>query len=153
MTKTAKTAHETTFVPPAAPKIEIPAVARELVQRAAKSAEARVETLNAGVEKATSTLESAFGGAATTMAEASRALQGAVYADVKASIALVEKLSASATLADAAKVQIEFLNARGQVGLERVKSATEYFAKAMQSSAKATEHAIAKFAQGADKAA
>ena len=84
MTKTAKTAHEPTFVPPVAPKIEIPAVARELVQRAAKSAEARVETLNAGVEKATSTLESAFGGAASTFAEASRALQGAVYADVKA---------------------------------------------------------------------
>ncbi len=153
MTKTPKAAHETTHVPPVAPNIEIPAVARELVQRAAKSAEARVESLNAGVEKATDTLESAFGSTATTFAEASRALQGAVYADVKAAIALVEKLAESANLADAAKVQVEFFNARGQVGLERVKAATEYFAKAMQTGAKATEHAIAKFAPGANKAA
>ncbi|MFZ0208291.1 MAG: phasin family protein, partial [Roseiarcus sp.] len=88
-----------------------------------------------------------------TVADASRAMQGALYKDVEATLAAVEKLASSKSLAEAARVHVEFLNQRGQVGLERFKSATDYLANALQSASKAVQDNIAKMSERAGKAA
>lgn len=133
--------------------IEIPAAAREFVQRAAKTAQERAESLSASAQKATSAIESAFGGSATTVAEATRAVQDAIYEDVKASLAAVEKIAAAKTLAEAAQVQVDYLSERSQVGLERMKSTADYLAKALQDGVKTTQDAIAKMTTKTAKAA
>lgn len=155
MTKTAKTeaAPEIVAEPVAAPKIEIPAAARDLAHRAVKTAQERAEALNASVEKATSTIESGVSTAATTVADISRNIQGAVYADVKATLAAVEKIAASKSLAEAAQFHVEFLGQQSQVGLARVTKATEYLAKVLQDGAKSAQDVIAKMAVKTDKAA
>ena len=156
MSKTAKTEAAPEIVAEtveAVSKIEIPAAARDLAQRAVKTAQERAEAMKATAEKATSALESGVSTAATTIADISRNVQGAVYADVKATLAAVEKIAAAKSLAEAAQVHVEFLGAQSQVGLARVTKATEYLAKVMQDGAKSAQDAIAKMAVKADKAA
>jgi hypothetical protein len=130
-------------------KIEIPAVARDLAQRAVKTAQERADVLKANAEQATATIESAFNGSAATMAEVARALQGAIHDDVQAALASVEKMTAAKSLAEAAQIHVEFLGERGRVGLERMKSASDYLAKALNLGVKNVEEAIAKFTPGA----
>jgi hypothetical protein len=127
--------------------------ARDFVLRAAKTAKEQAESLRNGAEKATSTLESTLNTSVATVADASRALQGALYKDVEATLAAVEKLASSKSLAEAAQVHVEFLNQRGQVGLERFKSATDYLANALQSASKTVQDNIAKMSERAAKAA
>ena len=127
--------------------------ARDFVLRTAKTAKEQAESLRNGAEKATSNLESAFSTSVATVADASRAMQSAFYKDVEATLAAVEKLASSKSLADAARVHVEFLNQRGQVGLDRVKSATDYLADALQSASKTVQDNIAKMSERAAKAA
>ena len=94
-----------------------------------------------------------LGTGVATVADASRALQGALYKDVETTLAAVEKLASSKSLAEAARVHVEFLNQRGQVGLDRVKSATDYLANALQSASKAVQDNIAKMSERTGKAA
>ena len=149
MTKNAKTtaAKFEDVVEPiasAATKMEIPAAARDFVQRAAKSVQEGADSLNARAQEATSAIESAIGGTATTVAEATRKVQDAIYEDVKTGLAAVEQLASAKTLAEAAQVHVDYLSERGQVQIARMKSATEYFVKAVQDGAKTTQDAIAK---------
>ncbi len=158
MTKTAKTAKTMADIGiepivEAANNTQIPAAIADYAQRFAKAAEARVESVNENVGKATSMLESAVSGSATNLAEVSRNVQGAIYDDVKASLAAVEKIAAAGTLSEAAKIHVEFLNERGQVGLARVKSISDYLAKTLQTGAKQAQDALAKFAGKSDQAA
>ena len=127
--------------------------ARDFVLRTAKTAKEQAESLRNGAEKATANLESALNTSVATVAEASRAVQGAIYKDVEATLAAVEKLASSKSLAEAARVHVEFLNQRGQVGLDRVKSATDYLANALQSASKTVQDNIAKMSERAGKAA
>jgi len=133
---------------PAASKIEIPAVARELAQRAVKTAQERADAMKASAEKATATIESAYSGSAATMAEVARAVQDAIHDDVKATLSSVEKMTAAKSLAEAAQIHVEFLGERGRVGLERFKSASDYLAKGLRSGVKSAEEAISKFTPG-----
>jgi hypothetical protein len=127
--------------------------AREFVLRAAKAAKEQADSLRQGAEKATSTFESAFSTSAATVADAARAMQGAVYKDVEAALATIERLAAAKSLADAAQVQVEFLSERSQVGLDRFKTATEYLAKALQSASKTAQDNIVRMSERASKAA
>ena len=120
-------------------KIEIPAVARDLAARAVKSAQERAEALKASAEKATAQIESGLNTAATTLADASRNVQGAIYDDVKATLAVVEKIASAKSLAEAAQIHVQFLGDRSQVGLARMAKANEYVAKALQEAAKTAQ--------------
>ncbi len=135
------------------PKVEIPAGARDFAARAIKSAEERVEALNASAEKATASFESGLNTASSTLADASRKIQGAIYEDVKATLAAVEKIASAKSLAEAAQIHLGFLGDRSQVGLARFAKASEYLARAMQDGAKSAQDAIAKMAAKDAKAA
>jgi len=129
------------------------AAARDFVLRAAKTAKERVESLHQGAEKATSMVESALATSATTAADAARAVQGALYQDVEATLAAVEKLAAAKSFAEAAQVHVEYLSQRGRVSLDRFNSASDYLAKALQSASKTAQDAIVKMSEQASKAA
>ena len=135
--------------------VETPAATatRDFVMRAAKAAKEQAATFNRGAEKTTAVLESAIASSATTVADAARAMQSAIYRDVEAAIANVEKLAASRSLAEAAQLHVEFLSQRSQVSLERFKSATDYMAKAMQSASKTASENIAKMSERPGEAA
>jgi hypothetical protein len=137
----------------AASKIEIPAVARDLAQRAVKTAQERADAMKASAEKATATIESAYTGSAATVADIARAVQDAIHADVKATLSSFEKMTAAGSLAEAAQIHVEFLGERGRVGLDRMKGASDYLAKALQTGAKSAQDAISKFAPETAKAA
>ena len=134
-------------------KIEIPAVARDLAARAVKSAQERAEALKASAEKATAQIESGLNTAATTLADASRNVQGAIYDDVKATLAAVEKVAAAKSLAEAAQLHVEYLADRSQVGLARISKASEYLARALQDGAKSAQDALARMADKDSRAA
>jgi hypothetical protein len=142
-----------TIESPAAAKIEIPAVARDLAQRAVKTAKERADAMKATAEQATATVESAFNGSAATFAEMARAVQGAIHEDVTATLASVEKMTAADSLAEAARIHAEFLGERGRVGLERLRSVSDYVGKALQISVKNAEQAFAKFTPSSAEAA
>jgi hypothetical protein len=135
------------------PKMEVPTVARDLAQRAVKTARERADNFNATAEKATASLESALATSTTTVADVARAFQGAIHADVTATLATVEKIAAAKSLAEAAQIHVEFLGERGQISLARMRSATEYFAKAMAKNAERAQETLAKFTPDAAKAA
>jgi len=137
----------------AASKIEIPAVARDLAARAVKSAQERAEALKERAGKGTSQIESGLNTAATTLADVSRNVQSAIYDDVKATLAAVEKIAAAKSLAEAAQVHVEYLGDRSQAGLARVTKATEYLAKAMLDGAKGAQEAISRMASRESRAA
>jgi hypothetical protein len=120
--------------------------ARDLAARAIKTAEARVEALNATAEKATAQLESGLSTVSTTLADAARNMQGAIYEDVKAALSAVERIAGAKSLAEAAQVHVQYLGERGQVGLARIAKANEYWAKAAQ-------EAFARMAPKSEKAA
>ncbi len=134
-------------------KIEIPAAARDFAQRAVKTAQERADAMKASAEKATASVESAFNGSAATMAEVARAVQGAIHDDVKATLSTVEKMTAANSLAEAAQIHVDYLGERGRVGLERLKSASDYVSKALQVGVKNAEEALAKFTPDSAQAA
>jgi hypothetical protein len=144
---------ETTHTEATTSKIEIPAVARDLAARAVKTAQERAEALKASAEKATAQIESGLNAASTTLAGASRNVQGVIYDDVKAALSAVERIAAATSLAEAAQVHVEYLADRSQVGLARITKATEYFTKALQDGAKSAQDALAKMAMKDSKAA
>ena len=145
--------NETAHTEAATSKIEFPAVARDLAARAVQSAQERAEALKASAEKATAQIESGLNTASTTLADASRSVQGAIYDDVKATLAAVEKIASAKSLAEAAQVHVEYLGDRSRVGLARVSKATEYLARTLQDGAKSAQDAIARMAAKDSKAA
>jgi hypothetical protein len=136
-----------------APKPDFSAAARDYAAQAIKTAQERAEALNAGVEKATSQLESGVHTASTTLAEASRNVQGAIYEDVKATLGAIEKIASAKSLAEAAQIHVQYLGDRSQVSLARMTKATEYLARALQDGARSAQDAIARMAARNDKAA
>jgi len=129
-----------------AAKFEIPAAARDFAQRAVKTAQERAETLNDNAEKATSAIESALSGAAATAAEAARSLQGAIYAEITATLTNVEQISAAKSLAEAAEIHVKYLGERGRVAAARVNTVNEYVANAVQDGANYVGGLIARYA-------
>jgi hypothetical protein len=134
-------------------KIEIPAVARDLAARALKNAQERAEAFKANAEKATAQIESGLNTVSTTLADASRNVQGAIYDDVKATLSAVEKFASARNLAEAAQAHADYLSDRSQVGFARISKATAYFAKAMQDGARSARDTIARIAAKESKVA
>ena len=152
-TATANLADAADSIAAATRKMEIPTSAREFVQRAAKSVQQGADSLNARAHEATFAIETAIGGSATTVAEATRKMHDALYEDVKTGLAAVEKMANATTLAEAAQLHVDYLSERGQVQMARMKSAGEYFVNAVQNGAKTTQDAFAKLTTKVSKAA
>ncbi|SDR01692.1 hypothetical protein SAMN05519103_00420 [Rhizobiales bacterium GAS113] len=125
-------------------KIEIPAAAREFVQRSANSAKERVASVHAGAHQVTGAVENVVTRAVGGTADISRSLLQAAYANAEATFAAIEKLSAATCLKEASQIYLEFVRDRARAGLDQAKEVAETVRLKVAEGAKEIQDEVAK---------
>ena len=126
--------------------VEVPEAARAFVKRTAGTAKDRAADLHAGSEKVTAAIETAVSSSVTEAAKVSRNIQQAIYEDVQAFFAGIDKLASAKSINEAVQIQSDLARARGEVFVSRAKSTTEYFGKLIADGAKTAQDNFAKVA-------
>jgi phasin len=126
--------------------VEVPEAARDFVKRTAGTAKDRAADLHAGSEKVTAAIETAVSSSVTEAAKVSRNIQQAIYEDVQAFFAGIDKLASAKSINEAVQIQSDLARARGEVFVSRAKSTTEYFGKLIADGAKTAQDNFAKVA-------
>ena len=85
--------------------LEVPEAAREFVKKTAGTAKERAADLYAGSEKATDVIETAVANSVSEAAKISRTIQQALYQDVEAFFAGIDKLASAKSLNEAVQIQ------------------------------------------------
>ena len=124
--------------------LEVPEAAREFVKKTAGTAKERAADLYAGSEKATDVIETAVANSVSEAAKISRNIQQALYQDVEAFFAGIDKLASAKSLNEAVQIQSDMVRARGEVFVSRAKSTTEYLGKLVADGAKTAQDNLAK---------
>ena len=106
--------------------LEVPEAAREFVKKQAETAKVRAADMHAGSEKVTAAIETAVAGSVSEAAKISRNIQQALYQDVEAFFAGIDKLASAKSLSEAAQIQSEMVRARGELFVSRAKATTAY---------------------------
>lgn len=155
-TKSARTTRKRAAAKPVTPikaKPQTGETARDYATRIAEAALQRAAAVQSGAEKATTSLEHAAAGAIAGAARASRTIQTAIFDDAKATIVAFEHLVAARSLAEARRVQADYLRSRVDVNVARTKAVAAYAAGAANSAVKATQDNFAKLGAWSRKAA
>ena len=124
--------------------MEVPEAAREFVKKQTETAKERAADLYAGSEKATAAIETAVAGSVSEAAKISRNIQQAIYQDVEAFFAGIDKLASAKSLNEAVQIQSDMVRARGEVLISRAKSSTEYLGKLVADGAKTAQDNFSK---------
>ena len=124
--------------------LEVPEAAREFVKKTAGTAKDRAADLYAGSEKATDVIETAVANSVSEAAKISRNIQQALYQDVEAFFAGIDKLASAKSLNEAVQIQSDMARARGEVFVSRAKSTTEYLGKLVADGAKTAQDNFTK---------
>jgi phasin len=124
--------------------LEVPEAAREFVKKTAGTAKERAADLYAGSEKATDVIETAVANSVSEAAKISRNIQQALYQDVEAFFAGIDKLASAKSLNEAVQIQSDMVRARGELFVSRAKSTTEYLGKLVADGAKTAQDNLAK---------
>jgi phasin len=124
--------------------LEVPEAAREFVKKTAGTAKERAADLYAGSEKATDVIETAVANSVSEAAKISRTNQQALYQDVEAFFAGIDKLASAKSLNEAVQIQSDMVRARGELFVSRAKSTTEYLGKLVADGAKTAQDNFAK---------
>jgi phasin len=124
--------------------LEVPEAAREFVKKTTGTAKERAADLYAGSEKATDVIETAVANSVSEAAKISRNIQQALYQDVEAFFAGIDKLASAKSLNEAVQIQSDMVRARGELFVSRAKSTTEYLGKLVADGAKTAQDNLAK---------
>src|SRR5436305_13348625 len=124
--------------------LEVPEAAREFVKKTAGTAKERAADLYAGSDKATDVIETAVANSVSEAAKISRNIQQALFQDVEAFLAGIDKLASAKSLNEAVLIQSDMVRARGELLVTRAKSTTEYRGKRGADSAKTAQDNFAK---------
>jgi phasin len=124
--------------------LEVPEAAREFVKKQAETAKERAADFYAGSEKASEVIESAVAGSVSEAAKISRNVQQALFQDVEAFFAGVDKLASAKSINEAVQIQSDLLRARGEVFVSRAKASTEYLGKLVTDGAKTAQDNFSK---------
>src|SRR3954466_16308720 len=119
--------------------MEVPAAAREFLNKQTETAKERAADLHAGSEKVTAAIESAVAGSVSEAAKISRNIQQAIYQDAEVFFAGIDQLASAKSLNEAVQIQSEMVRARGELFVSRAKSTTEYFGKLLADGAKTAQ--------------
>ena len=133
--------------------LEVPEAARDFVKRAAGTAKDRAANLHEGSEKVTNAIETAVANSVSEAAKISRNIQQAIYQDVEAFFAGIDKLASAKSLNEAVQIQSDMVRARGEVLVSRAKSTTEYLGKLVADGAKSAQDNFSKVAASYSKTA
>ena len=134
-------------------KLEVPAAAREFVQRATSTAKERLADVHAGANTATETYEKAAGSLVNASASVARSLLQAGYENSVATIAAVEKLAAAKSFQEAYQIQTEFAREYASANWARVQNAAETVRANVQDGVKLIQDEAAKAMSFVKKAA
>jgi hypothetical protein len=126
--------------------IEVPEVARDFVKRAAAVAKQRVDGAHGEAEKATAAAEGALTRSVGMIASIVRGAENALYQDAEAFIASVNQLASAGSLGEAFKIQSDYMVARGEVAMARVKSVADYLGRPFSEAANSLQKSLAKAA-------
>ncbi|WKA27066.1 phasin [Bradyrhizobium roseum] len=124
--------------------MEVPEAARDFVKKQAETAKVRAADFHAGSEKVTAAVETAVAGSVAEAAKISRNIQQALYQDVEAFFAGIDKLASAKSLSEAAQIQSEAVRAQGEVLVSRAKATSEYLGKLVSESAKTAQDNFSK---------
>lgn len=106
-------------------KLEVPAAARDFVQRAAASAKERLADAHAGANNATVSYEKAMSTFVNAGATALRSLLQAGYDNSLATLAAFEKLAAAKSVQEAYRIQSDFAQEYAQANWRRAQNVAE----------------------------
>ena len=124
--------------------LEVPEAAREFVKKTANTAKDRAADVFAGSEKVTAAIETAAADSVSEAAKISRTIQQAIYQDVEAFFAGIDRLASAKSLNEAVQIQSDMARARGEVLVTRAKATTEYLGKLVANGAKTAQDNLAK---------
>ena len=124
--------------------LEVPEAAREFVKKTANTAKDRAADVFAGSEKVTAATETAAADSVSEAAKISRNIQQAIYQDVEAFFAGIDRLASAKSLNEAVQIQSDMARARGEVLVTRAKATTEYLGKLVANGAKTAQDNLAK---------
>ena len=127
--------------------------ARDYAHRAAEAALERANSLHAGAEKATATIETAATGSVAAIANFSREISDALFADAKAAIVAFEKTAEAGSIGDAVRVQADYFRAQLDLNVSRAKNAAALVAEAAQYGAKLAQDNFGRLGLNLGKAA
>src|SRR4029079_17176670 len=118
--------------------------AREFVKKQAETAKVRAADIHAVFEKVTAAIETPVTGSVSEAAKISRNIQQALYQDVEAFFAGIDKLASAKSLSEAAQIQSEAVRAHGEVLVSRAKATSEYLGKLVTEGAKNAQDNFSK---------
>lgn len=134
-------------------KLEVPAAARDFVQRTAATAKERLADVHAGANNATVSYEKAFGALVNNGATVVRSLLQANYDNTVAALATIEKLASAKSFQEAYQIQSEFARDYASSNWARVQNAAETVKANVQDGVKLIQDEAQKAFAFAKKAA
>src|SRR5262244_2174026 len=124
--------------------VEVPEAARDFVKKTANTAKERAADVYAGSEKVTAAIETAAADSVSEAAKISRNIQQAMFQDVEAFFAGIDKLASAKSLSEAYQIQSDLARVRGEVLVNRAKATAEYVGKLVSDGAKTAQDNFAK---------
>lgn len=134
-------------------KFEVPAAAREFVQRSATTAKEKLADAHAGANNATVSYEKAVSTLVNANAAAMRSMLQAAYDNSLATIAAVEKLVGAKSIQEAYQIQNDFAREYASANWARVQSAAETVKANVEGGVKMFQDETAKVVSFVKKAA
>lgn len=123
-------------------KIEIPAAARDFLQRGATVARERAEEMHEGIAGATARAENMATALVSNYADFARGMVDASLANMRHAFATVEKVASASTLSEAAQIQADYLRESAAANYERAREAAEAARARIADGAKALQEDI-----------
>jgi hypothetical protein len=123
---------------------QIPAAARDFVQRTAATAKDRAASAHAGAEHVATALQDAVNVSVNGYALVGRSLLQGAYQNVEATLGMVEKLAGAKCLGDATGVYLDFIRDYGKANVEQVRATADIIRKSYANGDKAVRTAFTR---------
>lgn len=123
---------------------QLPAAARDFVQRSAATAKDRAASAHAGAEHVATALQDAVTVSVNGYALLGRSLLQGAYQNVEATLGMIEKLAGAKCLGDATGVYLDFIRDYGKANVEQVRATADIIRNSYADSDKAVRGIFTK---------
>ena len=123
---------------------QIPAAARDFVQRTAATAKDRAASAHAGAEHVATALQDAVTVSVNGYALLGRSLLQGAYQNVESTLGMVQKLANAKCLGDATGVYLDFIRDYGKANVEQVRATADIIRKSYADGDKAVRSVFTK---------
>ena len=123
---------------------QIPAAARDFVQRTAATAKDRAASAHSGAEQVATALQDAVNVSVNGYALVGRSLMQGAYQNLEATLGMVQKLAGAKCLGDATGVYLDFIRDYGKANVEQFRATADIVRKSYVDGDKAVRSVFAK---------